>query len=155
MKKRTIVLLAVLALGATGSVFLQKLQDDERARRAALSPDERAAEDETRRAERQATADSAQRAREQTPGYAKGLAEAALKDRMKDPDAAQFRNEVVYRRGDTLVVCGEVNAKNGYGGYVGFRRFVAMRGVAITEEDLNGKTATTATAFFEKCADAP
>ncbi|WP_208348649.1 hypothetical protein [Pseudaestuariivita rosea] len=42
----------------------------------------------------------------------------------KDPAAAQFRNERVYRMatGGT-VVCGEVNGKNSFGAYVGFKPY--------------------------------
>lgn len=36
---------------------------------------------------------------------------------LKDPDSAEFRNQ----RG----FCGEVNSKNSFGGYVGFKRFIA------------------------------
>ena len=38
---------------------------------------------------------------------------------MKDPGSAQFRNTRVHGS----LVCGEVNAKNLYGAYVGFRAF--------------------------------
>ncbi|MFA5170981.1 MAG: hypothetical protein WC426_05390 [Sulfuriferula sp.] len=43
----------------------------------------------------------------------------------KDPMSAEFRNELAYKaekKDGTVdfVVCGEVNAKNSYGGYVGF-----------------------------------
>ena len=42
---------------------------------------------------------------------------------LKDPDSAQFRNLRVSAGG--VARCGEVNAKNSYGGYTGFRAFVA------------------------------
>lgn len=46
---------------------------------------------------------------------------------MKDPGSADFRNlkisnNTVVRK---AVVCGEVNSKNSFGAYVGFRRFIA------------------------------
>lgn len=41
---------------------------------------------------------------------------------LKDPDSAKFR--AVRVKWDT--VCGEVNAKNSYGGYVGYRRFYSI-----------------------------
>lgn len=49
-------------------------------------------------------------------------------DRLKDPDSAQFRNLVVrkiFKDNGTVLynVCGEINAKNSFGGYVGFRPF--------------------------------
>lgn len=54
---------------------------------------------------------------------------------MKDPDSAQFKIEKrVYDKiekrgngtyvGNSNVVCGWVNSKNAYGGYVGFKRFI-------------------------------
>lgn len=36
---------------------------------------------------------------------------------LKDPDSAEFRNQ--------SGMCGEVNSKNSFGGYAGFRRFMA------------------------------
>ena len=44
---------------------------------------------------------------------------------LKDPDSAQFRNVRIANYMDGKVVCGEVNGKNSYGGYVGFGPFVA------------------------------
>ena len=45
---------------------------------------------------------------------------------LKDPESARFRamREVKYLDGFGTKVCGEVNAKNSFGGYVGFRRFM-------------------------------
>ena len=51
----------------------------------------------------------------------------AVKAILKDPESAQFRN--FYTKSWTGKpspmdpVCGEVNAKNSYGGYIGFTRF--------------------------------
>lgn len=39
---------------------------------------------------------------------------------LRDPDSAQFRN---LRLLANHSVCGEVNSKNGFGGYVGFKPF--------------------------------
>lgn len=46
-----------------------------------------------------------------------------LKQAMKDPDSMQYRGEIVTRNGTNL--CGEFNAKNGFGAYTGFKRFIA------------------------------
>ena len=43
----------------------------------------------------------------------------------KDPDSAKFRNVKVLVDGDSRTVCGEVNAKNSYGAYVGYTKFYA------------------------------
>lgn len=57
-----------------------------------------------------------------------GEADAAKKlvaNRLRDPSSAQFRNvQVVKQQDGTSAVCGEVNGKNAYGGYVGFQSFV-------------------------------
>lgn len=50
-------------------------------------------------------------------------AKRAVADQFRDPSSAEFRK--VFRRG--YDVCGEVNAKNGFGAYVGFVRFVALQ----------------------------
>lgn len=53
-------------------------------------------------------------------------AEGSARQRLKDPDSAQFKALKVFRRDDDYIaVCGEVNAKNSYGGYAGFTPFVA------------------------------
>lgn len=50
---------------------------------------------------------------------------------LKDPDSARFRS-LRMTEGPKLdmrfrALCGEVNAKNGFGGYIGFQRFVTWR----------------------------
>jgi hypothetical protein len=50
------------------------------------------------------------------------IARERVKNILKDPDSARFRSEFVARDG---TVCGFVNAKNSYGGYDGFRRYIA------------------------------
>ena len=51
------------------------------------------------------------------------LTENAIRSSMNEPASTQFRN---VRQGPTPdVVCGEVNARNGFGGYGAFRRFYA------------------------------
>lgn len=53
----------------------------------------------------------------------KAAAVAALLAQMKDPTSVQTQNIVAVRRGKWDYVCGEYNAKNGFGGYVGFTKF--------------------------------
>lgn len=45
------------------------------------------------------------------------LARDFVSKSLKDPGSAEFRNQ--------SRLCGEVNAKNSFGGYTGFRRFMA------------------------------
>lgn len=48
-----------------------------------------------------------------------------LMDGLKDPESVQFRN-VYLSTNESPVICGEMNAKNSYGAYVGFKRFYYM-----------------------------
>jgi len=60
---------------------------------------------------------------------------AAILSTLKDPRSAVFRNIIV--RND-FYVCGEMNAKNSFGGYVGFKKFINTGGIATLtswEED--------------------
>ncbi|HTF44913.1 MAG TPA: hypothetical protein VK641_13475 [Terriglobales bacterium] len=52
-----------------------------------------------------------------------------VRNGMKDPDSAQFRD--VFQREE--FVCGYVNAKNGFGAYVGFSRFRYVSGDVLLE----------------------
>ena len=61
-------------------------------------------------------------------------AERAVRAELKDPDAAQFRDvRANYTEGFGVVACGRVNAKNEFGGYTGFRRFVSSGKSVILE----------------------
>jgi hypothetical protein len=51
---------------------------------------------------------------------------------LKDPASAQYKSEFI--SSDKTIVCGEVNAKNSLGGYVGFKRYLS-RGQQILIED--------------------
>lgn len=73
--------------------------------------------------------------------------DALAHDRLRDPASAQFRGvHVAYHAcpanfdchkdpSPLWAVCGEVNAKNGYGGYVGFEPFVFTGSGTIYFED--------------------
>jgi hypothetical protein len=61
---------------------------------------------------------------------ARNIAINAIREPLRDPESLQTRNITGYRTslGDTIV-CGEYNARNGFGGYAGFRPFyVRIRG---------------------------
>jgi hypothetical protein len=60
-----------------------------------------------------------------------GAARAAVSATLKDAGSAQFKNvrarNVTNLRGEPMaVVCGEVNAKNSFGGYVGFAPWIYL-----------------------------
>jgi hypothetical protein len=51
------------------------------------------------------------------------LGERIVRQHLRDPDSARFRN--VFSSQGFAATCGEVNARNGFGGYTGFSKFVA------------------------------
>jgi hypothetical protein len=64
---------------------------------------------------------------------------ARMQQDLKDPESARFRSTTLHANDQNsalpwMAVCGEVNAKNSFGGYVGFRRFVAKQGGLDTIE---------------------
>lgn len=63
------------------------------------------------------------------------LGKKAVLNILKDPDSATFRNVRLKAYFDGAVVCGQVNAKNSYGGYAGFKSFVAgIKGATLRDE---------------------
>ncbi|WP_180039311.1 hypothetical protein [Acinetobacter sp. YH12100] len=57
------------------------------------------------------------------------MAKEFVQASLKDSDSAKFRNQKGF--------CGEVNAKNGFGAYTGFKRFVAAdQNMIVMEGDL-------------------
>ncbi|MEP0189758.1 MAG: hypothetical protein ABJP70_01220 [Erythrobacter sp.] len=69
-----------------------------------------------------------------------------VRSRLKDPDSAEFRNVGYYSGGSegASAVCGEVNAKNSFGGFTGFERFVALgEDIAFLESDVEASEFAT------------
>lgn len=75
-------------------------------------------------------------------------AKKLLEARLRDPGSVQYRNLGVYRpleaQGRSL--CGEFNAKNSLGGYVGFKRFWVDRDGQVRVEG-NGPDETAPELF--------
>lgn len=70
----------------------------------------------------------------------------SVREDMLDPDAAKFRNVKLLEliEDDSIkYVCGEVNGKNLFGAYVGYKSFIANGGTKrdryIDDEDVNNK----------------
>jgi hypothetical protein len=59
-------------------------------------------------------------------------AKQTLGNALKDPGSVQYKALFVSKRdtptGHELSLCGQMNAKNSYGGYEGFRSFIATEG---------------------------
>jgi hypothetical protein len=74
---------------------------------------------------------------------------------LKDPGSAQFKGE---RVGREKAVCGQVNAKNGFGGYTGFSSYVAPAGDVAYIDPGSEKSDSIAThgfsdAWWRYCED--
>ena len=67
-------------------------------------------------------------------------AKDAVKERLREPKSAEFRNVNVVRYQEKInVVCGEVNAKNGFGGMTGFQPFLSLGSASMTWLSLDSK----------------
>ena len=70
---------------------------------------------------------------------------------LKDPNSVQFRNLHLSPGASAPVPCGELNAKNAYGRYVGFQRFYAMRFLA--DQAIDTDDSPFSERIGRKCAD--
>ena len=66
-------------------------------------------------------------------------AQEAVSNKLKDPASAQYGRTFVVpasekseKFSDMRVVCGEVNAKNAYGGYTGATRYIVLFGKPVS-----------------------
>lgn len=60
-----------------------------------------------------------------------------VRSQLKDPSSAEFRNVREVRFAGTPKICGEVNAKNSYGGKNGYQRFVSWSDDIIMLEEVD------------------
>jgi hypothetical protein len=71
---------------------------------------------------------------------------ADILESLKDPDSATFRR--ITASADGGVICGEVNAKNSMGGYIGYRKFV---NIGLEWDDFTFYEGTTHATLAEAC----
>ena len=65
-------------------------------------------------------------------GY-EAIAENSLKNKLRDVDSAKFKDLKMHGN----ILCGHVNAKNGFGGYTGYKMFIGNGIVGFMETDLS------------------
>lgn len=67
-----------------------------------------------------------------------------LESLLVDPESARYRDVYLVSMPGTggVLFCGHVNAKNGMGGYTGYRKFIAVPGAQAWTEDTEGFAAT-------------
>lgn len=62
------------------------------------------------------------------------LGEKYVKEKVLEPSSAQFRNQFIGKKG---APCGEVNAKDAFGGYIGFQRYISVaRDLTLLAQDV-------------------
>ena len=62
------------------------------------------------------------------------LGEKYVREKIRDPGSAQFRNQFIGKGG---APCGEVNAKDAFGTYIGFQRYISVaRELTLLAQDV-------------------
>ncbi|WP_343729187.1 hypothetical protein [Duganella sp.] len=62
------------------------------------------------------------------------LGEKYVREKVLEPTQAQFRNQFIGKGG---APCGEVNAKDAFGGYIGFQRYISVaRDLTVLAQDV-------------------
>jgi hypothetical protein len=62
------------------------------------------------------------------------LGEKYVREKVLEPAQAQFRNQFIGKGG---APCGEVNAKDAFGGYIGFQRYISVaRDLTLLAQDV-------------------
>ncbi|WOC01223.1 MULTISPECIES: hypothetical protein [unclassified Providencia] len=59
------------------------------------------------------------------------FAENRLKENLKDPSSAEFRDS---RMGSGGSVCGQVNSKNGFGAYTGYKKYIQIGPATMVDD---------------------
>lgn len=81
--------------------------------------------------------------------------ESAVREQLRDPNSATFSNVRVV---DGNIVCGEVNSKNGFGGYAGKQRFLGTFTGSTAQVDIfgadTGENGKTLCDTYDEAADA-
>lgn len=131
MRRIGILLVVVVALAWIGSKLVPRSEPAAVALPAAVAeaPRRQAQQPETSKPEPERPMTAAEKKAQQEKWFGAETivaAERAVRRELKDPDAAQFRDvRANYTEEFGVVACGRVNAKNEFGGYTGFRRFVS------------------------------
>lgn len=71
---------------------------------------------------------------------------ALVKTRLKDPESVRFQELTLFSKHSRLVftLCGELNAKNAYGGYVGYKLFYSSVHIDPMTNKIDHETIYTA-----------
>lgn len=66
------------------------------------------------------------------------LTKQRLHDALRDPEGTRYRDVRAMASGSRVSLCGEINMRNGFGGFTGYKRFIADGGaIVLPDSDLN------------------
>lgn len=137
MKRIGVLLVVLVVLAWIGSKLVPRSEPAVAAAPVAEAPQKQAQEPEATKPEPERPMTAAEKKAQQEKWFGAETivaAERAVRRELKDPDAAQFRDmRANYTEEFGVVACGQVNAKNDFGGYTGFRRFVSSGKSVILE----------------------
>lgn len=139
MKRIGVLLVVLVALAWTGSKLVPRSKPAAAKAPAVVAevPQEQAQQPEVPKPEPERPMTAAEKKAQQEKWFGAETivaAERAVRGELKDPDAAQFKDvRANYTEEFGVVACGRVNAKNEFGGYTGFRRFVSSGKSVILE----------------------
>jgi hypothetical protein len=90
--------------------------------------------------------------------FSQDVVEAAVRPMLRDPQSAIFRDlsatndRKIGKSPAGLVVCGYVNAKNGFGGYTGEKPFINFYGTKLVEIEPTPRTNKFNASWNKLCA---
>jgi Tfp pilus assembly major pilin PilA len=120
MLKILLALIVIIALAVGGKSYYRTKQANEVAARLAQQETVKKAEEAQKEKEKQAEQARVRQLEKTEEEATLAVAKREIERSLKDPSSVQYRNLRVVNS----AVCGEANAKNSFGAYVGFRRFV-------------------------------
>lgn len=71
---------------------------------------------------------------------------------LREPASLQVRNPIYKAQAGAWVMCAEFNAKNAYGGYAGFQRFMAIVGPDRSGKKTAYQVVATGSVAVQMCA---
>jgi len=90
--------------------------------------------------------------------FSQDVVEAAVRPQLRDPQSAIFRDlsatndRKIGKSPAGLVICGYVNAKNGFGGYTGEKAFINFYGTRWVEIEPTPRTKAFVASWNKLCA---
>jgi hypothetical protein len=59
-----------------------------------------------------------------------------VRSKLKDPNSAQFSGVFISKAAGAPIICGKINAKNSFGGYTGYQRFISGGTIQVLETEM-------------------